>query len=87
MILCLVLILTSCETSKLSPEFIVPLLKISKPDRPILESISRDTTEAIKAFTVNLSRMDAYISQLETFIRIQEDYHAAIFEIIHRNDN
>lgn len=82
MISCLALTVTSCETTKLSPEFMIPSLPISKPDRPILESIPRDTTEVIKAFTVNLSRMNSYIEQLEMYIQFQENYHEAVFRII-----
>lgn len=81
MILCLASMLTSCGTTQFTPEFIVPSLSISKPDRPILESIPRDTTEAIKAFTVNLSRMNAYIKQLETYLLIQENYYQRMMSL------
>ena len=87
MILCLALMLTSCETTKLPLEYIVPSFSISRPERPILDSIPLDKTDAIRAFTVNLSRMNSYIKQLETYIRSQEDYHESIIRIIFNENN
>jgi hypothetical protein len=80
MILFLVLTLSSCQTIPEVPRFEFPPLTLSPPARPVLIEVPTDITGAVSALTLNLSKMNSYIEQLETYIRLQEIHN----EMVHR---
>jgi hypothetical protein len=49
---------------------------------PELEGIPSDTARAIKALTVDLSRLDGYTQQLEEYIAEQDDYYHTVIKNI-----
>lgn len=75
-------LVTSCQSVPDTPEIDVPAFGLEKPSAPTLVEIPDDTSGAITALTVNLSRMDAYIEQLEMFITFQERYYRNVLEIL-----
>ena len=71
-ILCLVLTLAGCESTERISQIEIPSFDFVRPARPELVEIPSDPVAAIRALTVNLSRMDGYIRQLEIFVEHQE---------------
>jgi hypothetical protein len=71
MILFLVLTLNGCETTRETQQIKIPDFSIVKPTRPELVEIPADTSAALKAMAINMSKMDAYILQLEIFLEFQ----------------
>jgi hypothetical protein len=49
-----------------------------KPTAPELEEMPSDADGAIKALTVDLSRLDGYTQQLEEYITEQDDYYQTV---------
>jgi len=82
MILCLVLTLASCQSAPRLTPIHIPELSIVRPVRPELVEIPQDSNGAIKALTVNLSRMEAYIYLLEIFIDFQQEYYRTVLGIL-----
>jgi PBP1b-binding outer membrane lipoprotein LpoB len=74
MILFLVLTLSGCETTSQTQQIKIPDFSIVKPTRPELVEIPTDTSAALKAMAVNMSKMDGYIRQLENFVLFQANY-------------
>ena len=82
MILCLVSTLASCRSTQELTPIHIPELSVARPVRPELVEIPQDTSGAIKAMTVNLSLMEAYIYLLEIFIDFQQEYHRSVLGIL-----
>lgn len=80
MILFLVLTLSGCETTSQTQQIKIPDFSIVKPTRPKLVEIPPDTSAALKAMAINMSKMDGYIRQLEMFL----EYQTTIPELLHR---
>lgn len=78
MILFLVLTLSGCETTSQSQQIKIPDFSIVKPTRPELVEIPTDSSAALKAMAINLSKMDGYIRQLEMFM----DYQSSLIHSI-----
>ena len=60
----------------------IPAFSAAKPTVPELEGIPSDTARAIKALTVDLSRLDGYTQQLEEYIAEQDDYYHTVIKNI-----
>ena len=85
MILCLVLITSSCQSiPNLEPEIIIPEFGIKQPERPMLLEIPRESVEAIRTLTTNLSIMDGYTRLLELYINSIQKYYDGILTIVNQ---
>ena len=82
MILFLVLTLSGCETTRETQQIKIPDLSIAKPTRPELVEIPSDTSAALKAMAINMSKMDGYIRQLEMFMEYQDTFHKKMVEMV-----
>lgn len=78
MILFLVLTLSGCETTNQTQQIEIPDFSIVKPNRPELVKIPSDSSAALKAMTINISKMDGYIRQLERFIKLKELFYTSV---------
>src|SRR5690554_6778083 len=74
MILFLVLTLSGCETTSKAQQIKIPDFSMVKPTRPELVEIPTDTSTALKAMAINMSKMDGYIRQLEMFVEYRDFY-------------
>ena len=81
MILFLVLTLSGCETTRETQQIKIPDFSMVKPARPELVEIPSDTSAALKAMAINMSKMDAYIKQLEMYVEYQSLYMGAINQL------
>ncbi|MDD3671085.1 MAG: hypothetical protein PHR01_07355, partial [Sphaerochaetaceae bacterium] len=70
-ILCLVLTLAGCESTEQVSKIEIPSFDVVRPARPELVEIPSDPVAAIRALTVNLSKMDGYVRQLEMYVEYQ----------------
>lgn len=77
----LLIALTSCETIEKTP-IEVPPFSVAQPKRPTLEVIPQDTSGAIKALTVNLSRLVAHADNLEVYISFMKGYYETVINIV-----
>lgn len=84
MILFLVLTLSGCETTSQAPQIKIPDFSIVKPTRPELVVIPSDTSAALKAMSINMSKMEGYIRQLEMFTENQYSFYIYTIEMILR---
>lgn len=83
MILCLVLTLgTSCRTIPETTKIDVVPYVVALPTAPDLVPIPTDTSGAVKALTLDLSRVDTYSQILEWYIQFQNAYYKTIIQII-----
>ncbi len=84
MMLCLALTLgTGCQSTKETPEQIeIPAFSAVKPTAPELVGIPSDADGAIKALTVDLSRLDGYTQQLEEYITEQDNYYKSTTKVM-----
>ncbi|MFA5544665.1 MAG: hypothetical protein WDA14_03350 [Sphaerochaetaceae bacterium] len=81
MILLLVLTLSGCETIRAAQQIKIPDFSIIKPTRPELVEIPTDTSAALKAMAINMSKMDGYFRQLEMFVECQKSMYDSILVI------
>lgn len=78
------ILLIGCRTPvETRSEFNVPAFP-SPPVRPTLESIPSDTTEAIRALTINMSRLVNGWNQWEVYDEKKEAYYRSVIDIITR---
>lgn len=82
MILFLVLTLSGCETTSQTQQIKIPDFSFVKPTRPELVEIPSDTSAALKAMAINMSKMDGYIQKLEILIRQQTEYINNVISIM-----
>ena len=76
-------ILVACQTAQVRTEPIeVPPLATAIPTRPTLERLSADTSEALKAQTINVSRLTKYGIDWERFFVLAESYYQTVIDII-----
>jgi len=82
MILCLVLTLgTSCRTIPETAKIDVVPYVVALPTAPDLVPIPTDAG-AVKALTLDLSRVDTYSQILEWYIKFQNAYYKTIIQVI-----
>ncbi len=79
------ILLIGCRTPvpDARPEFNVPAFP-APPVRPTLETIPSDTTEAIRALTINMSRLVNGWQQWEIYDEKKEAYYRSVIDIITR---
>ena len=75
MILSLALTMNGCETTRVAQQIKIPDFSMVKPTRPELVEIPTDTSAALKAMAINMSKMDGYIRQLEMYLKTLESFN------------
>lgn len=65
-----------CQTAiPVQPDPIeIPTLTAQRPERPTLERLPDNTSEALKTQTLNVSRLVRYASDWEKFFDLAENY-------------
>lgn len=80
------LILTGCQTVPKSEPIDIPPFSVPAPTRPTLETIPSDAQGAIKALTMNMSKLVKHIEKWETYKIAIDLYSRSIIAIINERD-
>ncbi|MGD1832513.1 MAG: hypothetical protein ACPKOP_04120 [Sphaerochaetaceae bacterium] len=80
----MILTIIGCQTATpvLPDPIEVPTLATQQPERPTLERLPDNTSEALKTQTLNVSRLVRYASDWEKFYDLAENYYLTVIQFI-----